>query len=248
MRMSESHRGAHRLIRQRFVAQVRLVVLGAEARHQDIELAPLEQHRAGFGLESGPQTRMVSLDRWPRGRRQYPAGRSDGADVDSPAAAGLERHHLVVRLVQTGECDARMANHGLPLPGRSHATRQRSNSKTSTTSSKSLSSLDVAGRVIFSTCAARRILPSPASATSTSNCRVLTRARVKQCVSLARSSYSCLGDGVDLNTVSGIDCTHHLIGKILVPFPYSSYFEAKAHPARARSLPMFTPSGPRQRP
>lgn len=57
---------------------------------------------------------------------------------------------------------------------------KRSNSGTSSTSSRSLSSLEAAGWVMLSTWAARWMLPSSAKATSNSSCRVFKRARMNQ--------------------------------------------------------------------
>ena len=59
----------------------------------------------------------------------------------------------------------------------------RSNSFTSSMSSRSFSSLEAAGCVMFNTCAAPWILPSSSIATRRSSWRVLRRARMNQWVS-----------------------------------------------------------------
>ncbi len=88
--MARPHYRAHGLFSQRLVTQLRLVVLGEKARHQNVELAVLQsvqQHRAGFDLERDAQVGLIALDHRDRGRQQYQTRRSDRTHVHLPEAA-----------------------------------------------------------------------------------------------------------------------------------------------------------------
>jgi hypothetical protein len=125
--MAGAHDGRDRLLDQRLVAQVALVVAREQAADHHVELAlreAVDQHVAGLDLQADAQRRVRGLDLRHGLRQQRDRRRGDRADAHRAEAAGLQRVDLLVRLAQAGQRHARVANHGFPVPRWAHATRE----------------------------------------------------------------------------------------------------------------------------